>query len=160
MPSYRFLAVYHHHAALVHSGARPQVLVLASFILTFVFARSIAYSIRVRGPGMVRNIVLRGVHVHHYVWGISLLLLSGYLGVVLEAPPRGLLAVLFGCGAALTLDEFAIWLHLEDVYWSNRGRRSIEVVMLTVALLAVFLMHLDTLMRLMQQPERLASLLP
>jgi hypothetical protein len=152
--------VYHHHAAIVHSGSQPQVLVLATFVLTVVFVRGIAYSIRVRGPGLVRNVVLRGVHVHHYVWGISLLLLSGYLSVVLQSPPRGLLAVLFGCGAALTLDEFASWLHLEDVYWSSRGRRSVEVVILTAAVLALFLMHMDSLVRLILQPERLTSLLP
>jgi hypothetical protein len=66
------------------------------------------------------------------VWGISLLLLSGFLAFAsdLRAPWWQLTAIGFGVGAALTLDEFALWLHLEDVYWAEQGRSSIDAVVI------------------------------
>jgi hypothetical protein len=71
-----------------------------------------------------------GTHVHHLVWGILILLIVGYVGVTVAPPSpwHEILAVLFGIGTGLTLDEFALWLHLEDVYWSEEGRRSIDAV--------------------------------
>ncbi len=71
-----------------------------------------------------------GLHVHHLVFGIVLLLLAGFLGFALQ-PDGALLSVLavaFGIGAGLTLDEYALWLYLEDVYWSEEGRRSVDAV--------------------------------
>jgi len=146
-----------YHRYIIESGRQPQFLMLTAFIVTVVSVRGIAHSIRMRGPGVTRNVVVRGVHVHHFVWGISLLLLSGYLSVALPEPPRGLLAVLFGCGAALTLDEFALWIHLEDVYWSARGRRSIEVVAGTAAVLALFMMHVALWVELFEHPIRFVA---
>jgi hypothetical protein len=71
-----------------------------------------------------------GTHVHHLVWGILLVLVTGYSGIAFApgSPWRELLAILFGIGAGLTLDEFALWLHLRDVYWEQEGRRSIDAV--------------------------------
>ena len=71
-----------------------------------------------------------GLHIHHLVWGISLLLLSGFLAFAsdLEEPWWQITAAGFGIGAGLTLDEFALWLRLEDVYWSDQGRASIDAV--------------------------------
>jgi hypothetical protein len=86
-----------------------------------------------------------GLHVHHFVWGILLLLLVGYLwlggfgtGVAGSAQWLSrLTAFLYGAAAALTLDEFALWLNLKDVYWTHEGRRSIEAVMVFGALLSI-----------------------
>jgi hypothetical protein len=87
------------------------------------------------------NVSVGGTHVHHLVWGILLLLISGYCGIAFEpdSPWRELLAILFGIGAGLTLDEFALWLHLRDVYWEREGRRSIDAVIVagTLGLLVV-----------------------
>ena len=71
-----------------------------------------------------------GLHIHHLVWGILLLMISGFLGFALQPPGvwMDILAVLFGIGMGLTLDEFALWLHLDDVYWSDEGRQSVDAV--------------------------------
>jgi hypothetical protein len=87
-------------------------------------------------------VFIGGTHVHHLVWGILLLLAVGYLWLV--QPPAGgdtawfgrLTALLYGAGAALTLDEFALWLMLRDVYWEREGRASIDAVTLFGALVS------------------------
>ena len=97
------------------------------------------------GKGPIHDVVVGGMHLHHVVLGILLLLGVGYLwlaqvgtgiGRSLDWPSR-LTALLYGVGAALTLDEFALWLRLEDVYWEREGRESIDAVILFGALLAV-----------------------
>ncbi len=71
-----------------------------------------------------------GVHLLHPVWGIILMLLCGSLGFAIDqgSPRTEILAGLFGVGAGLTLDEFALWVHLRDVYWSEEGRSSFDAV--------------------------------
>jgi len=88
------------------------------------------------------NIETGGLHVHHMVFGIVLLLLCGFLNFALdpEAPWVEVLAAGFGVGAGLTLDEFALWLHLEDVYWADQGRQSIEATAIAVAIAAMVLL--------------------
>ncbi len=73
-----------------------------------------------------------GVHVHHQVWGIFLLLGVGTVELAYRPgrPWLEVLAAMFGVGAALTLDEFALWLRLDDVYWGAEGRRSVDAVLL------------------------------
>ncbi|HEY4276929.1 MAG TPA: hypothetical protein VGM91_01845 [Conexibacter sp.] len=115
----------------------PALLVLASFLLSFGLIRTSARltrSSRVSWwPGSVRTD--SGLHIHHLVWGISLLLMSGFVGYATEF--RGawmqVTAIGFGVGAGLTLDEFALWLHLEDVYWAKEGRTSLDAVILAAA---------------------------
>jgi hypothetical protein len=106
---------------------------LAAFLLTFLITRLVTRAIR-SGRGPFRNASVGGIHVHHEVYGIFLLLITGT--VELTYRPDGFwlyaLAVLFGAGAALTLDEFALWLHLEDVYWSREGRSSIDAVLIAL----------------------------
>lgn len=85
-----------------------------------------------------------GRHVHHLVFGIIILLLVGYgwLAEIGNGSDRSsifvgrLMSILYGVGAALTLDEFALWLNLKDVYWSPQGRSSIDVVILFGAFLS------------------------
>ena len=74
------------------------------------------------------------MHIHHEVYGIFLLLGAGALEFAYQPDPPGpqILATLFGVGAALTLDEFALWLHLDDVYWGPEGRRSVDAVLVAV----------------------------
>jgi hypothetical protein len=112
-----------------------------SFFLTFASVRAITHAIRAeRGP--FRNITPGGRHIHHMTFGITGLLAVGYLWM-LEigiAEPRlfsRVTAALYGSGAALTLDEFALWLNLEDDYWSRQGRESIDAVALFGSLLGL-----------------------
>ena len=93
-------------------------------------------------PWWPGSVAAGGVHVHHMVFGIVLLLLCGFLNFALEpeAPWLEILAAGFGIGAGLTLDEFALWLHLEDVYWADEGRQSIEATAIAVAIGAMVLL--------------------
>ena len=115
-----------------------------SFFFTFAIARSIAYA-NFHQIGPFHDIYIQGRHIHHLVWGILLLLAVGYGWVAgLGSSPEGagtgtmrLMALFYGAGAALTLDEFALWLNLEDVYWAREGRASIDAVVLFGMLLII-----------------------
>jgi len=126
---------------VVEPDKQPQFLILVSFLLTFLAVRFITHSIRdQRFRRIFRNVGGKdGRHIHHLVWGILLLLATGYLALAFDPDRvRGLLAVLFGVGAALTLDEFALWLNLEDVYWARQGRSSVDAVIVFATLLSMF----------------------
>ena len=112
---------------IVDAGELPALLLLISFGVTFGLTRFITHSIRSDRYPWLGNIEAGDTHIHHLVWGICLLLVSGLLAVAVQ-PPLSVTAIVFGIGAALTLDEFALWLHLDDVYWSERGRQSIDAV--------------------------------
>jgi hypothetical protein len=113
--------------AIVDRGNQPLLLMLVAFGATFGLTRLITHSIRANRYPWLGNIEAGDTHIHHLVWGIVLLLLAGILAIVIQ-PPLEVTAVVFGIGAALTLDEFALWLHLDDVYWSEKGRQSIDAV--------------------------------
>ena len=115
---------------IVETGKRPELFVLLSFLVTFGFIRTSAHMIRAQVKWWPGNVSVGGTHVHHLVWGILLILVVGYVAIAIGpgSPWREFLAVLFGVGAGLTLDEFALWLNLEDVYWSEQGRASIDAV--------------------------------
>jgi hypothetical protein len=114
-------------AEIVDKGELPALLLLISFGVTFGLTRFITHSIRSERFSWLGNIEAGDTHIHHLVWGICLLLVSGLLAVAVQ-PPFEVTAIVFGIGAALTLDEFALWLHLDDVYWSEQGRQSIDAV--------------------------------
>ena len=127
-------------------GKEVHFLVLLAFLLSFGFIRTSAHLIRAQVSWWPGNVQTRGgTHVHHLVWGILLLLVCGYVGIAIapESPWRQLVAVLFGVGMGLTLDEFALWLNLEDVYWSEKGRQSVDAVIVTACLLAIALLGLQ-----------------
>ena len=111
---------------------------LASFSLTFGFARLMTYVIRRRGGlGPIRNYRLRGRHIHHFVPGIVLAFLAGGISVVSrneELDPW--LALPFGVGVALTLDESALLLELDDVYWTEGGIVSVQITLGGLALIS------------------------
>ena len=121
---------------IVDAGKQPELFGLIAFLLTFAIVRTITHAIRSGARWWPGNLEVKGTHVHHLVWGILLLLLVGYVGVMLEpvSPWHEVLAVLFGVGAALTLDEFALWLNLRDVYWASEGRRSIDAIIVAAIL--------------------------
>lgn len=107
--------------------------VLVAFLVTFLVTRAITRAIRA-GRGPFRNTSVGGVHVHHQVYGIFLLLGTGLAEFTYRPDPpwAQVIAVLFGVGAALTLDEFALWLRLEDVYWTSEGRSSVDAVLVAL----------------------------
>ena len=126
---------------------RPRVLVawmLSAYLITFLVTRAVTKAIR-RGRGPFRDTSVGGVHVHHQVYGIFLLLGAGTAEFTYRppAPWADVLAVLFGIGAALTLDEFALWLHLDDVYWSREGRSSVDAVMVALIVGLLLLVGLN-----------------
>lgn len=108
---------------------------LVAFLVTFVATRLITRAIRL-GRGPFRDTSIGGVHIHHQVYGIFLLLVAGAAEFTWRPGPPvdAVLAVLFGIGAALTLDEFALWLRLDDVYWTAEGRRSVDAVLVAAVL--------------------------
>ncbi len=111
---------------------------LASFSLTFACARLGTYLIRHGGPtGPFRDMIVGGRHVHHFVPGIVMAFLAGGASV-LSSNERldPVLAVPFGVGVALTLDESALLLRLDDVYWSEDGIISVQITLAALALLS------------------------
>jgi len=116
-----------------------------SFLFTFVGVRVLVRLI-MHHEGPFQWVVVHGRHIHHLVWGILILLFVGYGWLMdlgrshspLSVFLGRLMSVCYGVGAALTLDEFSIWLDLEpDAYWSSSGRLSIDAIILFGSLLAV-----------------------
>jgi hypothetical protein len=133
-----------YRSTILDSGRSASLWMMIGFLITYAITRSITRKIRARSTaevvveesGPIKDIHIGGVHVHHQVWGILLVLVTGLLEFRFQpaSPWVEILATLFGVGAALALDEFALWLHLEDVYWSDEGRKSIDAVMVAVVL--------------------------
>ncbi len=125
------------------SGRGAAFLVLLGFVLSFLFIRTSARLMRspkvTWWPGSVKT--EGGLHVHHLVFGIVMMLLGGFLLSLAPGTPwLEIFAGLFGIGAGLTLDEFALWLHLEDVYWSEEGRRSVDAVVIAALVAGLVLL--------------------
>ncbi len=123
---------------------RRMLLASISFFVTFLAVRLLVASIQ-HHIGPFQYVTMGGRHIHHLVWGILILLGVG-LGYLNEVGSGGtpasifsgrLMSILFGVGAALTLDEFALWLNLANVYWSAQGRESIDAVILFGSLLVM-----------------------
>jgi len=111
-----------------------------AFVVTFGIVRLITHAIRA-GVGPFHNVSSGGLHIHHLVWGILILLVVGYVWLIEKAVGSSWLAsttaIAFGVGAALTLDEFALLLNLRDVYWEEAGRASVDAVVIFASLLSV-----------------------
>ncbi|MFE8943516.1 hypothetical protein [Streptomyces sp. NPDC007856] len=125
---------------IVEPGKLPLLLALAAFLLTFVVTRVITRLIRA-GKGPFKNVSAGGLHIHHAVPGVVLTIVGGFGAVASDRQGAGgaIAAVVFGMGVGLVLDEFALILHLDDVYWTEEGRKSVEVVVLTAALVGLLL---------------------
>jgi hypothetical protein len=122
------------------SSTRENVLVnmVASFITTFAITRAITHTIRVRGGiGPIKDVkTASGRHIHHFIPGGVMSMIAGGVGIAFrpEGPDR-FLAIPFGVGIALVLDEAALLLELEDVYWSEEGVVSVRLAFAAVGLL-------------------------
>src|SRR3954466_6003469 len=125
---------------IVEPGKLPLLLALTAFVLTFLVTRVVTRMIRA-GKGPFGNVSAGGVHIHHVVPGIVLTVLGGFGAVASHRHGFGssAFAVVFGIGTGLVLDEFALILHLDDVYWTEEGRKSVEVVAVTAALVGLVL---------------------
>jgi len=126
---------------------------LGSFTLTWALARTSTWAIRRRGGrfGPFRNVVLAEHHVHHFVPGIALAFAAGGASVVSRREEHDpWLAVPFGVGVALTLDESALLLRLDDVYWTEEGIVSVQITCAALALLS----SLALLARLLRRGEQ------
>lgn len=123
---------------------RPLLVLLFGFIITFVIARLNTRLARRRGgsaPHLGSVVTPGGLHIHHAVFGIIGMVVAGILEFALQpgSPWVEMIAFCFGAGAALTLDEFALVLHLEDVYWTGEGRKSIDAIILGVTFMTLLL---------------------
>ena len=116
---------------IVDAGKEPVALCLIAFIVTFLLTRLITRMIR-SGRGPFRdNVSSSGVHIHHAVPGLFLLLAGSLTSLAAQQSTSLNFAALgVGAGASLVLDEFALILHLQDVYWARQGRASVQAVAL------------------------------
>jgi hypothetical protein len=114
------------------AAQRSGLVMLGSLLVSFLLIRTSTRLMRSpRVPWWPGSIKTGGVHVHHLVPGIVLMLLCGFLlALQPDSPWIELVAAGFGIGAGLTLDEYALWLHLEDVYWAEEGRQSVDAVVI------------------------------
>ena len=124
---------------IVQDGRSGAFWLLLSLLTTFLIVRGITRRIRARDPSaeghtVLRDVTIGGVHIHHQVYGIGLVLISAFLEFRFQpySPWLELLGIAFGAGAALMLDEFALSLYMRDVYWSDEGRASVNAVLLSL----------------------------
>ena len=135
------MRVFQHYARL-DLGRRVALRALFAFLITFGILRALTaiihFDIFPHGP--FRNLVTAsGLHIHHLFWGILLLMSTGFIALATRAEKWHLrVAIIFGVALGLTLDEFALWLRLADVYWSPEGIKSIKAATVVTAFLAVY----------------------
>ena len=128
---------------IVDAGKLPELLLFSAFLVTFGFIRLSTHMIRAGVSWWPGNVETKGgLHIHHMVPGIIGMLVLGYAALAFypDPPVREVMAVLFGVCMALTLDEFALWLNLKDVYWAKEGRQSIDAVIIAAAVGALLLL--------------------
>lgn len=129
---------------LVDHGEQDLFLVLVGFVLSFAFIRMSTRIIRSESvswwPGNIES--ESGLHVHHLVFGIVSMMIFGALGFAFlgSSPGSEICAFGFGVGLGLTIDEFALWVHLDDVYWAEEGRSSIDATVIAAALMLLVLL--------------------
>lgn len=123
-------------------GRRIALRALFAFLVTFAILRAITAIIHFQlfPHGPFRNLVTKsGLHIHHLFWGILLLMISGFVALATRDERwHSCIAVLFGIALGLTLDEFALWLRLADVYWSPEGVESLKAAATAAAVLALY----------------------
>ncbi len=138
------------HREIVRTGQLAAFLLFIALLGTFGFIRLSTHMIRAQVSWWPGNVSVGGTHVHHLVFGIFALLVFGYIGVVHgpHSPWREIIAVLFGIGAGLTLDEYALWLELKDVYWEKDGRKSVDAMIVASCLAGLALIGFSAWVRL------------
>ncbi|MCP2334850.1 hypothetical protein [Actinomadura rupiterrae] len=133
---------------IVETGRLPLFCFFVAFIVTFVLTRVNVRLIRNDVRWWFRNVKAGDVHIHHVVFGVVLMLLGGVAGFAIPSAhswPNVLAASVFGMGAALVLDEFALILHLQDVYWTEKGRASVDAVFVAIAVTGLLLLGVHPL---------------
>jgi hypothetical protein len=130
-------------------GQQSALLSWLAFAATFGGLRTLTYSIRA-GQGPFRNLSVGGEHLHHYMWGIGMLAAVGAVAVRGEERHRRhpAVAVSYGSGLALIVDEFALLLDLKDVHWAKQGRISIDIGVGTIGVAGSYFAALPILRRL------------
>lgn len=139
MDVFRFIPGY--ATVIYDSGREPAFIMMLAFLLTFILARGYTRIARVRGWGSAS---FGGVHTHHLVFGLVMAFTAGAMEFAFAPDPGAiflLLAAMFGGGVALVLDEFALVFHLQDVYWEEEGRKSIDAIILALAFGVLFLLQ-------------------
>src|SRR5205807_380573 len=128
---------------ILDPGKQPLFLLLLGFLGAFLFIRFSVRMIRAEVSWWPKNVTPGGLHIHHVVFGVVFMIISG---IGLATPIGGrhpwadICGALFGIGTALVLDEFALILHLRDVYWSEEGRLSVDTVVLGAAACGLLLL--------------------
>lgn len=131
------------------SSLRPMMWMFLAILVTFVVTRTVTRLIRSGSGGGagLGNVRIAGVHVHHQVFGILIIIGTGI--VLVSATPQGVAldaaAAVFGVGVSLTVDEFALWLHLKDVYWAKEGRISVDAIFCVLVVTGVLIGGTDFL---------------
>ncbi|MHB1361647.1 MAG: hypothetical protein ACYCW5_03490 [Thermoleophilia bacterium] len=139
MDIFSFLPGY--ETLIYDTGREPAFIMMLSFTVTFILARGYTRIARARGWGSAS---FGGVHTHHLVFGLVIAFTAGALNFGFIPGPGPfflLLAAAFGGGVALVLDEFALIFHLQDVYWEKEGRKSIDAIIIGLALGGLFLLQ-------------------
>lgn len=130
------------HLRNLSLGRRVAIRTLTAFIAMFAVLRAITAIIHFElfPHGPFRNLVTRsGLHIHHLFWGILLLMVTGFSALATRDPKWHLrIAIVFGVALALTLDEFALWLRLADVYWDPQGIESLKAGAFAAAFLGLY----------------------
>src|SRR5512140_1395958 len=127
-----------HHFRQLDLSRRVAMRALAAFLVTFGFLRALTAVIHFHLLPIHDVVTRTGLHLHHLFWGILLLMVTGFAALATRDPAWHLrIAVVFGCAMALTLDEFALWLRLADVYWTREGLASIKAAAVATAVLAL-----------------------
>jgi hypothetical protein len=128
-------------------GRLPLFCFFMAFIMTFLCTRLSVRLIRAeRNLRFLRNVIAGDVHIHHVVFGVVLMVCAGISSFAIPGTHRAAYAVaaaLLGIGAALVLDEFALILHLRDVYWTKEGRASVDAVFVAIALTGLLLLGMQ-----------------
>jgi hypothetical protein len=132
--------------SIIPADRIPLLCLWLALIVTFAITRVVTARIR-KGSTGLRNWSVGGIHVHHQVFGILIMIVAGGLqfAYATTGPVADGLGALFGVGAALTLDEFALWLRLDDVYWKAQGRTSVDAVFIAIALTGLLLSNFTPL---------------
>ncbi|MEW2356711.1 hypothetical protein [Spirillospora sp. NPDC029432] len=128
---------------IVDAGRAPLLGFFLAFIVTFVVTRVNVRLIRADVRFWFKNVQAGDLHIHHVVFGVVLMLVGGVAAIAVPDEYAGwdvTAAVVFGVGSALVLDEFALILHLSDVYWTEKGRASVDAVFVAIAVTGLLLL--------------------
>src|SRR6201999_3406721 len=162
LPFANFIADFWNDQLVAHDR-QGVFLVLVGFIGSFAFIRMSTRMIRAEVSWWPGNIESEsGLHVHHLVFGIITMMVAGTLGFAAfgHSPYTEITAFFFGVGAGLTIDEFALWYRLEDVYWAEQGRSSIDATVIAAALIGMIVIGINPFQEQSEGATVIESIIP